>query len=236
MKDLRRLLADLDGVQRDIAQFLRIYGHSFSSINLEIGFDALLRVSDRGIQTLLRQIDIRTLGRALKVAGKDYREIFFRNMSARAEALLGDELADPRPVTVDQVVDAQEKVVDVLRQLEGQGEIILDPLPGETGKATEEIRDSASFVRRAVDEIEHQALTSPAGRAFLAEALVDVAPQLEWICDALSTLAAKVQEAKALCSGGEKTVGVCSSVGTAVEALKALAVGCKQDAVILRSL
>ncbi len=62
---------------------------------------------------------------ALKATSEDLKEKIFRNMSERAADMLKDELQYLGPVRVRDVENAQKEILDVVRQLEADGEITI---------------------------------------------------------------------------------------------------------------
>jgi flagellar motor switch protein FliG len=88
-------------------------------------FEDLLYVDDRGIQRILREIDKRELALAMKVADDKLKEKVFKNMSERAQELLKEELQYMGPVRLKEVEAAQTRIVEIVKQLEDQGEIVV---------------------------------------------------------------------------------------------------------------
>lgn len=94
-------------------------------------FEDLMKLDDRSIQVILREIDTRDLALALKGATDELKEKIFKNMSKRAASLLKDELDYMGPVRVKDVEAAQQKIVEVVRRLEEAGEIVIARGGGE---------------------------------------------------------------------------------------------------------
>jgi flagellar motor switch protein FliG len=88
-------------------------------------FEDLLFVDDRGIQRVLREVDKRELALALKVCEDRLKDKVLRNMSERARELLQEELQYMGPVRLKEVEAAQTRIVEVVKQLEEQGEIVV---------------------------------------------------------------------------------------------------------------
>ncbi len=88
-------------------------------------FEDILRVNDKGIQAMLKDIENEDLSLALKTASEELKEKIFKNMSERAAQLIREEMEFMGPVRVSDVEGAQQKIVDVVRRLEDAGEIIL---------------------------------------------------------------------------------------------------------------
>jgi flagellar motor switch protein FliG len=87
-------------------------------------FENLLKVDDRGIQTILREIQSDTLAKALKGADTAIRELVFRNMSKRAGELLRDDLAVSGPVKLSEVEEAQKEILTVALRLAEDGQVV----------------------------------------------------------------------------------------------------------------
>ena len=112
----KRILEDLEAIDQTLATDIR---------NLMFVFEDIVRLDDKSIQRLLREIDTKDLGLALKGANDDIRSIFFKNMSEKAAKLLKDDIEMMGPVLMKDVSEVQTKIVGVVRSLEQAGEIII---------------------------------------------------------------------------------------------------------------
>ena len=88
-------------------------------------FDDIIMIDDKGIQRILREVDKKDLALSLKVGDDKIREKFFKNMSERAGAVVKEELEFMGPVKLKEVEAAQMRIVDVVKQLEEQEEIVV---------------------------------------------------------------------------------------------------------------
>ena len=88
-------------------------------------FENLIDVDDRGIQTLLREVQQDVLMKALKGTDENLKEKIFKNMSKRAAELLQDDLEAMGPVRVSDVEAAQKEILSIARRLSDAGEIML---------------------------------------------------------------------------------------------------------------
>jgi len=88
-------------------------------------FEDILKVNDKGIQAVLKEVDNEELCLALKTASDDLKEKIFTNMSARASELIKEDMQYMGPVRLSDVEAAQQRIVDVVRRLEEAGEIII---------------------------------------------------------------------------------------------------------------
>ena len=94
-------------------------------------FENLIDVDDRGIQTILREVQQDVLMKALKGTDENLKEKIFKNMSKRAAELLQDDLEAMGPVRVSEVETAQKEILSVARRLSDAGEIMLGGGGGE---------------------------------------------------------------------------------------------------------
>ncbi len=94
-------------------------------------FEDILLVNDKGIQSVLKEVDNEELSLALKTASEELKQKIFKNMSERAAQLIQEDMQYMGPVRVSDVEAAQQKIVDVVRRLEDAGEIIIAGRGGE---------------------------------------------------------------------------------------------------------
>lgn len=95
-------------------------------------FEDILLVNDKGIQSVLKEVDHDELALALKTASDEMKDKIFRNMSERAAMLIKEEMEYMGPVRLSDVEMAQQRIVDVVRKLEDAGEIILQGRGGDS--------------------------------------------------------------------------------------------------------
>lgn len=94
-------------------------------------FDDIVKVDDRGIQLILKEISTEDLGLALKTASETLKEKIFKNMSQRAAEILKEDMEARGPVKVSDVEKAQQNIVKTTRKLEAEGKIVLAGKGGE---------------------------------------------------------------------------------------------------------
>ena len=75
---------------------------------------------------MLKGIDTSQLSMALKTASEELRDKFLKNMSKRAADLIKEEMEFMGPARLADVEAAQQAIVDVVRRLEEQGEVIIE--------------------------------------------------------------------------------------------------------------
>ena len=88
-------------------------------------FEDIVRLDDRTVQRLLREIDTRELALALKSASEPLKAKITGSMAQRAVTALQEEIELLGPVRVRDVQEAQARIVGQLRRLEEAGEIAL---------------------------------------------------------------------------------------------------------------
>ena len=94
-------------------------------------FEDSMRLDDRALQRVLREVDLKELSLALKGATEDLKTKYFKNMSKRAAEMLQEDMDFMGPVRVKDVEEAQQKVVNVIRSLEEKGEIVVSTGGGD---------------------------------------------------------------------------------------------------------
>jgi flagellar motor switch protein FliG len=88
-------------------------------------FDDLDKLDDKGVQSLLKEVQSESLVIALKGATPELREKIFRNMSSRAAETLREDLDSRGPVRVSEVEAEQKEMLKVVRRLVDEGQIQL---------------------------------------------------------------------------------------------------------------
>ena len=93
--------------------------------NFMFNFDDVLKLEDRSIQELLREVSSEDLSRALKLVDEGLREKIFRNMSKRGAEMLREEMEMMPPIRLSEVEASQRKLVDLTKKLEADGKIVI---------------------------------------------------------------------------------------------------------------
>ncbi|WP_425258314.1 flagellar motor switch protein FliG [Rubrivivax sp. RP6-9] len=88
-------------------------------------FDDLDKLDDKGIQTLMKEVQSESLIIALKGATPALREKIFRNMSSRAAETLKEDLESRGPVRLSEVEAEQKEMLKIVRRLADEGQIQL---------------------------------------------------------------------------------------------------------------
>jgi flagellar motor switch protein FliG len=86
-------------------------------------FDDLTKLSDKDIQTVLKNVETAQWAMALKGASPELKQKIMGNMSQRASAMLAEEMEYKGAVKLSEVEQIQQQIVDIVRRLEDAGEI-----------------------------------------------------------------------------------------------------------------
>lgn len=88
-------------------------------------FEDLLQLDDRGIQTVLREVQSESLIVALKGCSQELRDKIFKNMSSRAAEMLREDLEAKGPVKLSEVEKEQKEILVVVRRLADEGQVAM---------------------------------------------------------------------------------------------------------------
>jgi flagellar motor switch protein FliG len=88
-------------------------------------FEDLLQLDDRGIQTVLREVQSESLIVALKGCSQELREKIFKNMSSRAAEMLREDLEAKGPVKLSEVEKEQKEILVIVRRLADEGQVAM---------------------------------------------------------------------------------------------------------------
>ena len=93
--------------------------------NLMFVFDDLVLLDDRGVQRLLKEVETKDLAIALKAASEEVKNKIFANVSERVAVLVKEEMEFMGPMRLSDVETAQQRVVESVRRLEEEGQIVI---------------------------------------------------------------------------------------------------------------
>ncbi len=88
-------------------------------------FEDIITMDDRSVQRFVRDCDPRDLVLALKSANEEVTKKLLNNMSTRMAQNIRDDLEITTNVRMKDVEDAQQRIVDIIRDLEEKNEIII---------------------------------------------------------------------------------------------------------------
>jgi flagellar motor switch protein FliG len=116
----------LETIEKEDAQL------AVSIRNSMFTFEDLVEVPDASIRELVGQVDKKTLAIAMKGASEQLKGHLLKSMSSRAAEIMKEDMEALGPMRSHDVHQAQQEVVNLARQLEGQGKMILKPDTEET--------------------------------------------------------------------------------------------------------
>lgn len=93
--------------------------------NYMFNFDDVLRLDDRSIQELLRDVSSEDMVRALKLVEENQREKIFKNMSKRGAEMMREEMEMMPPIRLSEVEASQRKIVEITKKMEADGRIVI---------------------------------------------------------------------------------------------------------------
>jgi flagellar motor switch protein FliG len=88
-------------------------------------FDDLVNLDDKGIQSLMKEVQSESLVIALKGATPELRDKILKNMSTRAAETLREDLESRGPVRLSEVEAEQKEMLKIVRRLADEGQIVL---------------------------------------------------------------------------------------------------------------
>ncbi len=122
----RNVLESLAGADKALAEEVR---------GMLFVFEDIVKLEERAVQQLLREIDQKDLVLALRGAPENVREVVLTNMSERGAAMLQEEMEIQQPQRKRDIDSAQSRIVAVVRRLEEAGTIVIARSGEEEGEA-----------------------------------------------------------------------------------------------------
>jgi flagellar motor switch protein FliG len=112
----RNVLDELAKTESELAEEVRL---------LLFTFEDVVKLDDRSIQMVLKEVDQKDLAIALRGVNDDVRGRIFSNMSERGGELLKEEIEFQPPQRKRVIEEAQGRIVGVVRRLEEAGAVVL---------------------------------------------------------------------------------------------------------------
>jgi flagellar motor switch protein FliG len=88
-------------------------------------FEDLLKLDNKSIQMVLKEVSSDTLVIALKGASTELKELILGNMSSRAAEGLREDLESRGPVRLSEVEGQQKEILKIVRRLSDEGSIVM---------------------------------------------------------------------------------------------------------------
>jgi flagellar motor switch protein FliG len=112
----RNVLESLAGADQALADEVR---------GMLFVFEDIVKLEERAVQQLLREVDQKDLVLALRGAPDNVKEVVMTNMSERGAAMLREEMEIQQPQRKRDIDAAQSRIVAVVRRLEEAGTIVI---------------------------------------------------------------------------------------------------------------
>lgn len=94
-------------------------------------FEDILSMDNRSCQRFIRDCDTKDIVFAMKTASDEMKDIFFGNMSKRQAETVRADIETTSNVRLKDVEEAQQRIVNLIRKLEEQGELVINKGGGE---------------------------------------------------------------------------------------------------------
>jgi flagellar motor switch protein FliG len=88
-------------------------------------FEDVLKLDDKSLQELLREISNEDLAKALKMVEENARDKIYRNMSKRGSEMLKEDIEMMPPIRLSEVEASQRTILDITKKLETEGKILI---------------------------------------------------------------------------------------------------------------
>lgn len=118
----KHILESLDVSDSELAEDIRRHLFVFEDIS---------KLNSQSIQRVLKEVGNQDLAIALKLATEEVTKVIFGNISKRLQEMLRDDMEVMGPVRVRDVEEAQQRIVNIIRKLEEDGEIIISRGEGD---------------------------------------------------------------------------------------------------------
>jgi flagellar motor switch protein FliG len=86
----------------------------------------ILDCDNRPIQKILREVETKTIAIALKEAPENVKQKIFNNMTKHASEMLKDDIECLRDINTNNITEAQEAILSIVRRLVDSGEIAIN--------------------------------------------------------------------------------------------------------------
>jgi flagellar motor switch protein FliG len=118
----KNILQSLEAENADLAAEIK---------NMMFVFDDIILLDDRSIQRLLKEVETKDLSIALKAASEEVKSKIYANVSERVAVMIKEEMEFMGPMRLSDVESAQQRIVEAVRRLEEEGQIVIS---GRGGK------------------------------------------------------------------------------------------------------
>jgi flagellar motor switch protein FliG len=110
------IMSALENADPDLAYQIR---------SLMFTFEDVMKLDDKGLQEVLREVSTEDLAKALKLVDPGQRDKIYRNMSKRGAEMLKEDIELMPPTRMSEVETCQRTIIDVVKKLESEGKLQL---------------------------------------------------------------------------------------------------------------
>lgn len=110
------IISDIEETNPDLAENIR---------NLMFVFADLIKLDDRSLQQVLKEVSQQDLLLGLKTSSEALKEKIFKNMSSRAATMMKEDLEALGPQRLTDVEKAQQNILKTVKKLEDEGKIVI---------------------------------------------------------------------------------------------------------------
>lgn len=110
------VLSEIEAISGELAEGIR---------QLMFVFEDLLKIDDRGMQAILKEVNSDELLIALKSASEPLKEKIFSNMSERAALMMKEDLEAMGPVRITDVEKGQQGILSIVKRMEEEGKVVI---------------------------------------------------------------------------------------------------------------
>jgi flagellar motor switch protein FliG len=110
------ILTSLEEEDTELATELR--GYMFT-------FEDVLKLDNKSLQELLREISTEDLSKAMKMVDEELRTKIYSNMSKRGAEMLKEDIEMMPPIRLSEVEASQRTILDMTKKLEAEGRIMI---------------------------------------------------------------------------------------------------------------
>jgi flagellar motor switch protein FliG len=118
----KEILDTIEGQDPNLAETIR---------HLMFVFEDILLIDRNGVKEILGRVDRKILTVALKGTSDQLKSHFLQCMSQRGAEMMREDMDALGPIKIKEVEGAQQQIIAVVRQLEGEGVISLKGTVGE---------------------------------------------------------------------------------------------------------
>lgn len=110
------VMGELEGINPDLAAQIQ---------KLMFVFNDLIKLDDKAVQMMLKEIENNDLVLALKTADEELKSKILKNMSERAAQMLKEDMEIMGPAKLSDVEKAQQSILKVVKRLDQEGKIVI---------------------------------------------------------------------------------------------------------------